>query len=470
MEAQMTKGSTVLLAEFCACLDRQDQPPEVRQRVRQLLLDYLGVALRGSRSPSGRIATKVALELGGPGPSTVLGTSQCTRPEWAALANGTSGHSIELDDVTQESSTHPGVAVIPAVLALAEARPDLADGWQAGMLAGYEVHMRLGEAFDAGEQYRAGFHTTGTCGAFGAAVATAVMRGLGPEGVSAAMGVVGGMASGSMEYLTHGTWTKRLNPGWAAHSGLVASALAAAGYQAPLTAIEGPFGFLHAYGRSPRPEAVTANLGSGLKLMETSVKLHACCRYMHASIDCALDLRSQLDGRLEQIQSIRAGVLSAGYEVVGAPIEAKRRPRNVVDAQFSIPFGIAVALVLGTTRLDAFTDEMLADPRVRALMGRIDTYTSEWIDEPYPREWRGDLEVTLRDGTMLKAQIGQPRGTADDPGAAAEVETKFREMVAPLFSDSSATALIAAVDHGDGSGILEVCRMARQPELVEMGR
>src|SRR5438876_1203265 len=197
--------------------------------------------------------------------------------------------------------------------------------------------MALGPA----AHYRRGFHLTATCGAFGAAAAAGAVLGLEAAAIAAALGIAGSQAAGSMEFLADGSWTKRFQTGWAACAGLHAAALAQAGFSGPATILEGRFGFLHAYSDG----ATTAPLAAheGYELMRTSVKPHACCRYMQGPIDAVLALRAAHRIEPDQVERVEVGMLAAGFPIVCEPAEAKRRPASVVEAQFSLPFGVAVA-------------------------------------------------------------------------------------------------------------------------------
>src|SRR5437763_10246304 len=249
------------LAEFCAGLRWAELDPEVQARTREVLLDLIGVALAGSRQPSSPPAARVALDLGGQGAATIIGTRQTTSAVWAALANGTAAHAVELDDVTTESSLHPGVAVIPAALALAEDIQAPPARMLEAIVAGYEVTMRVGNALNPASAYARGFHPTGVAGVFGATMAAGRLLDLRHDQLVHALGIAGTLASGSLEYLSDGAWTKRLNAGWAGHAGITAAQLAAAGFTGPSTVFEGRLGVLHAYTDAPLVDALLADLG-----------------------------------------------------------------------------------------------------------------------------------------------------------------------------------------------------------------
>src|SRR5262249_58528669 len=182
--------------------------------------------------------------------------------------------------------------------------------------------------------YRRGFHPTGTCGTFGAAAAVARLWGLEARPLARALGIAGSQAAGSMEFLADGAWTKRFHPGWAAHAGLHAAALAQGGFTGPATILDGRFGTVTGYSDAPRVDALRAP-GSP-EILRTSVKPHACCRYMQGPIDALLELRAGHAIDPETVTRIEVGMLAAGWDIVCEPAARKRRPTSVVDAQFSL--------------------------------------------------------------------------------------------------------------------------------------
>ena len=439
----MTTSRTLTqqLADFCAGLEWRGIPGDARERTKELVLDHVGVAIRGSATASG-LAVRRYIERQSGGRATVHGTTVRASAPWAALANGTGAHSIEMDDVTTESSLHPGVPVIPAALALAEEHGAGAAAFLEAVVAGYEVVVRVGNALGGAKAYGRGFHPTGVAGAFGAAVAAARVLGLDADGTTRAMGIAGTMASGSLEYLADGSWTKRLNAGWAAHCGVVAAELAAEGFSGPVTAIEGRDGALRMFTDDARPERLLADLGAPLQVMRVSIKPYGCCRYNHGLIDCVLQLRRE--GLVaDAVERMTLHVLSGGAALVADPIERKRDPRNVVDAQFSAPYAAAVMLARGAAGLREFTDDVIADPTVRALMARIDCVRDASLDAQYPQTWPAAVTVRTHDGRTLEARVSHALGEPENPVPRAALVERFVELTADAMDERSARDLAA---------------------------
>lgn len=448
------------LAAHCADLSWARLDPEVRRRTAELLLDFVGVAAGGTAVESSGPMARLLDNGQHHGQSTVFGRPGGFLPEMAALANGTAAHALELDDVTRESSLHPAVAVIPAALAVSEARSTGPVRLAEAIVAGYEVTIRVGNALGAESAYRRGFHPTGVAGAFGAAAAAGVVLGLDAHALSRALGIAGTMAAGSLEYLADGAWTKRLNAGWAAHSGVLAASLAENGFTGPSTAIDGRLGTLTSYTDDPRPERLVDGLGETPALMTVAIKPYACCRYNHGLIDGMLALRKEIGPDLDAVRRIRLGVLSGGALLVADPIDQKRHPRTVVDAQFSAPFAAAVAVVHGRAGAAEFTDAALADARIRSLMAKTDCVTSTELDEVYPDRWPATVMVEMRDGRTLERHVDYALGEPENPIPIKNLIDKFTAIARPLGLDEADAERILSFDQA--SSVAEVVAPLRR--------
>jgi len=432
------------LAAEVAVIASGPLPPTVMERAHALLRDYMGVALGGAGAESSVALRQGLAALGSTGDATVLGTGERLAPPQAALANGAAAHALEMDDTHQGGSIHLGATVFSAALAAAELAGASGAAVLRAAVGGYEVGARLAMALDPAAHYRRGFHPTGTCGAFAAAAAAGVLLGLDVPALAAALGVAGSQAAGSMEFLADGAWTKRLHPGWAACAGLHAAALARAGFRAPATILEGRFGFLHAY--SDAADARALGAGEGYELCRTSIKPHACCRYAQGPIDATLVLRAAHRLEPAQVARVEVGVLGAGYPIICEPPEAKRRPGSVVDAQFSLPFAVAVALVRGAASPAEFAPATLADPAVVALMERVVGVRDAGLDAAFPRAWPCWVRITLADGRTVEARVEHPRGDPENFPTAAECDAKFRALAARALAPRAVARLAAAVD------------------------
>ena len=422
------------IVHFLWALEPKQLSAEVFDRTKYLLLDYLGVAIRGSQAESSEAVYRMLERAGSPGPCTIIGEQMRTSPEYAALANGTAAHGIELDDTHQAGSIHLGVVMYSVAIALNECVPNTyMDGFVAAVVAGYEMAGRLGMAVQPKDHYELGFHPTATCGVFGAAVTAAKLLRLSEEQMLSAVGIAGSMAAGSLEFLADGAWTKRLHPGLAAQHGIQAALLAASGFRGPSTILEGRDGFLSSHCRKPKPELITDGFGDTFEILRTSVKPHACCRYMQTPIDALIDLVKKYDIRPDDVMQIEVAVLEAGWPLVCEPRGRKYKPESIVDAQFSMPFGAAVAMLYRAAGLDQFTEENLKSPEIRRMMGKVVLIKDVRIEKNFPAEWRSRVVVYLSNGQHYENYVRHPKGDPENPLSWEELLAKFRSLAAPVL-------------------------------------
>jgi len=431
-----TSQATAALARFAAGFELTALPQQAQRRLAQCLLDFIGVAA-GARvhADSTPAFVRAVTAFGAPdGPATVVGERRGFAPRDAALLNGTLAHSLDFDDTNLPSLVHAGAVVIPAALAVAER--DGADGTAllAAVAAGYEVACRIGLALGP-SAYARGFHPTAVAGLFGAVVAGAHLQGLGEDEIASAFGLAGSMASGSMQYLESGSWNKRLHPGLAAHNALLALELARAGVVGATRALEGPSGVLHSYCEDPRAEALTDALGERWLLAETGIKPYPACRLAHGAIDAAFAARERLRGELPADAALALRISPEAFAIVGGSAANKLAPQNVVDAQFSVYFLTAVALLDGAVSWASY--ERIGDRDVAAVIARLQVSADEDVASA-----GAVLALGSRD-TELELRVEQPRGEPDEALRWEDVEEKYRALAGAVF-DEDRCAQIAA--------------------------
>ena len=429
------------LVDFLARLQPQDLPAEVFDRTRYLLLDYLGVAIRGSREESSPPVYKMIQRL-----------DARALPGYRALANGTAAHAIEMDDTHNAGSIHLGVVMFSAALALAESLPDVSvERFTAAVVAGYEAAARVAMAVQPKEHYSLGFHPTATCGAFGAAVTASKLLRLTADQMLSAFGIAGSMAAGSMEFLADGAWTKRLHPGLAAQNGIQAAMLAAEGFRGPSTILEGRDGFLHGHSKRPIVELITEDLGESFEIMGTSVKPHACCRYMQGPIDGILALVREHDLQVDEILRIEVAVLEAGWALVAEPRARKYNPQSIVEAQFSMPFGAAMAVMYRAAGIDQFKEENVRSESVRRMMKKVVLTKDIRLEGNFPEQWPARAEIQLNDGRRFEKFIAHPKGDPLNPLSWDELIAKFKSLAAPVVGVDRCDELVTLI-RGSGLG------------------
>jgi len=434
------------IAQLCYELQFENVSDELQDRVKYLLLDYLGVAIRGAETESSipvhrfcRVRQYI------PGGVPVIATELRVDAPYAALAMGVAAHSLELDDVVNAASLHPAVSVMSAALAAGYLAKCSGQELIAAIVAGYEVTVKLGIALDPAAHYARGFHPTGTCGTLGAAVAAAKIFKLDRDGITNAMGIAGSQAAGSMEFLADGAYTKRFHAGWSAHGGLIAALLAKEGFTGPHSIIEGKFGFLHAYSGASDPEKVLAEWGSPYEVMNTSIKPHACCRYKQGAIDCILQIVNDNELSPADIEHVEVSILKAGFALVAEPPEKKMNPDSVVDAQFSMPFGAAVAIVNRSAFLDQYSMENVRSGAIRELMPRVSCTEDPEIEKEFPQKWPAKVEITSKLGKKYSAQLEYPKGDPENPLTWNEIIIKFQSLAATVFSNEACSTIVAQV-------------------------
>jgi len=437
------------LAGYCNRMKFNDLSDEVIDCAKYRFLDFISVACRGSTEDPSQTIFRFVGEMG-KGDGVIVGTRKKAPYLYSALANGTSSHSIEMDDVNNESSLHPGVVVFPSALAAGEMVGATGKLFILAVVLGYEVMIRLGTALGPQNSYKRGFHPTGTCGTFGSSVASSKILGLQEEEILNAIGISGSQAAGSMEYLAQGAWTKPFHAGWAAHSGMVAALLSRKGFKGPGSILEGRDGFLHAYSDGADPSKVLEGIGSGFHILQTSVKIHACCRYMHSPIDAVLKIIEENDLHPEQVKKVTLGVLRAGAPLIAEPIGSKYNPQSIVDAQFSMPFGAAAALLYGRAGLKEFQPATIRSKPVKEMMRKVACIVDPELDRTFPKQWRATAEILTEDQRRYSTTVEYPKGDPENPLSWKEMVERFHDLAGQIMKKDQRLKIVEAVKKLDG--------------------
>ena len=436
-----------LFARFCAGLSYEELPPVAIERVKHFFIDYIGIALHASALDSSQPVRRLAAQRPIPGGATLLGRPDPVNAHWAAFANGMAAHSMELDDTYLPGSIHNELFVFSPCLALAEEHGIGGKRFITSIVAGFEVACRVAAALQPAATNARGFHPTGTTGALGAAAAAGTLLGLDAEQMSVAIGVACSQAGGLLEFVTDGSWTKRFHGGWAAHAGIIAAELAQYGMTAPHTAIDGKFGYLYAYSGSAKPVLLEPGKGLDLAILHTALKYYPCNYYIQAVNDAVLQLAMRDDLRLEDVRSIVVHTVQAAMSLVCEPIEQKRSPKVMIDAQFSVPFNVALGLVSKRVSFVDFTPRNFAAPEIRRLMNLTTCRVDPALDAQYPAAWPARVEVNLADGRTLRASVQHAKGDPRNPLSQDEVIAKHRSIVAGIVSDQTDDAILDFILH-----------------------
>lgn len=413
------------LSRFALELSYEQIPAAVRDRAKHLILDSVGIALASTTYPFASVSL-AALEELGTGNSPVIGIGRRLALRDAVLMNGILVHGLDFDDTHSRGVIHATASSFPCALALAEREDKDGKALLVAYVAAMEVATRLG-AVAKGGFHQVGFHPTGLIGAFGCALAASRILGLDAEAATMAQGITLSMASGSLEFLEDGSWTKRMHPGWAGVAGITAATLARHGFVGPRGAYDGRFGLYASHLGTSFDQAdlglATENLGRAWQINEVAVKPIPACHFTHAAADAAAVLHKEHGLAAGDIRRVRVLVPQEVVKTVCEPVANKRNPANSYDAQFSIPYIVATGLVKGRFTLAELEEDALDDRAVLSLASRVDYE----IDpaSTFPRHYTGEVIVETGDGRTLRHREGVNRGCADRPLSNDEVVAKF---------------------------------------------
>ncbi|HSP95715.1 MAG TPA: MmgE/PrpD family protein [Candidatus Dormibacteraeota bacterium] len=453
------------LARFAADLHPADLPAPVVARVKRHLLDLLGVALAAAGEPfAARAREAVAALAGATGTATVIGAATRLPPAWAALVNGVLAHGLDFDDTHEEAVTHVSCSVAPTMLAAAECHGGDGAAALTALALGMESAVRIG-LVARGAFHDRGFHPTGVCGAYAASLVAGRLAGLDAARLAHALGLAGSMAAGTMEFLTDGSWAKRVHAGWAAHAGVTATALAAAGFSGPRATLEGRFGLYRSHLGAGEwdVDGVTRDLGRRWHLLDIALKPYPCCHMTHAFIDAAAALRGGRGGSpaplvADDLEAIECHIHPREMPVVCEPVAHKQTPQTDYDAKFSLPYTVASMFVRGHVDLDDFTPAAIADRAVLGLARRVTCLPDPAAD--YPRCFPGRLRVRLRDGRVFEHDEPVNRGSFLRPLGDADVGDKFRRNAARVLAPAQVDAVADAVERLDRAADLSALAAA----------
>jgi 2-methylcitrate dehydratase PrpD len=439
----MKLGATQKLARFAVNLSPRQIPPEVFERAKDCALDTVAVALYGSTKPWSRSVVEFIRESSSEGNATVLGQSWRARARQATLANGVMAHAFELDNVRQPGAgVHPGATAFLPALAVAEERMTDGKTLLAAFVAGCEVMSRIGVAAGNSLEKR-GFHAPGLTGTFGAAVTAGRLLGLNERQMINALGIAGSYSGGLMEFshCHEGAMVKRLHLGKAAEGGVTAALLAARGFAGPESVLEGKFGFCRTFSDSPNLSRLTHRLGQEFETLNICIKRCACHINAHAPIEALQQLREEIRFNPEDRQEL----VVAGIEKL-VTHHAIYQPKDLMMAQYSIPFCIALSLYFDPTDPECFDAKRLKDKKVLAAMRRVRLKVDSEIEQ---NGWDRAARVTVQLGKRKRHSrlVVHFKGTPQNPLSRSEVEDKARKLTRPILSQAQMGRLLEAVRH-----------------------
>lgn len=436
------------LASFAHGLAFGDLPKEVVDYAKLCILDAVGIAFASSRYEFAKRGAAAALEMDA-GNYVVMAHPFSLSMRDSAFLNALLIHGLDYDDTHLPGVVHATSSILPTVLACAQAEKSSGADLISSYVAGVEVTARLGMVAKGGF-HQVGFHPTGLIGAFGASVAAGKLMGLSKNGLAASQGIVGSMASGSLEFLETGAWTKRIHPGWAAVSAITAAKLAKHDFIAPDSIYEGRFGL---YASHLHPDVVrdislaTSGLGVDWEILRVAIKPFPACHFTHSFADAAIHLGTSEDFQPDDIEEIVCVVPEGIVKTVCEPAGRKLNPTSDYDAKFSLPYVVATSLIRKKFSLAELDDEALQDHVVAQLMAKV-SYRIE-SESDFPRVYPGEVVVRLRDGRELSKREAINRGADERPLSREDIIAKFTDNVKLVASAEAAERVMDEILHLD---------------------
>ncbi len=413
------------LARYVAETNYDGLPREVVEETKKFMLDTIGVGLAGVREPGcGEVVDLVRTWSSNVAGSTVIFYGDKASPPDAAFANSVLMHALDFDDTLDSSAMHTHVSSLPAALALAEVREGTSGkDLITAVCLGVDITCRIASAITTPLSWI----RTATCGSFGAASAAAKILQATEEEVLASLGVVYSQTAGNAQCLVDGGLVKRMQPGFSARSGVLSAALASRGVTGATNIFEGEYGFYNLYERGKViAERATESLGDHFGVMDLSIKPYPCCRMTHASIDAALELAGSHVIDPEGIEEVEVSVSRMVSDMVGVPFKVRANPQ--VDAQFSIPYTVAVALRNGSVTLtDFITDTIRTNSSVPELAQRVKAL----VNRELPDNDISTLHMTIRmrNGETFSHRVDALKGSPSKPLSFDECAAKFRSCL-----------------------------------------
>lgn len=452
----MSKLLATTIAEFCAGLTYADIPQNVRDAAMMHVVDLIGVCLAGANpsEESGMAARALVKKWSGADNSSIFGLDTRLGPDKAALLNGALAQALEMDDKHGSSLARPGSTVTPAVLAIAEAGDMNIKQAITATVAGYEVMIRLG--FVGGDRFLArGYHTSSLLGPFGSAAAIGNLTGASSSQIVDALGISGTFASGIQESTRTGSMSKILHGGWGAQAGMIALDLAQAGISGPESVFEGDFGFFQTH-LTPITGKLDfdkggAGYGQHWYLPETGFKPYPCCQLLHAFIEAVKQLLVEFESdgvTINDITAITCKLAEPGLTLVTEPRNRKKAPQTPHEGRFSLPFGVASALIDGEVSLETFRKERLGDDAVLKLAALVEA--EEDPDSDYPQHCPAILEIKAN-GKQYRAHVLHHPGCPEAPLLRDDVLDKFARNSGWKFGNSARNIgeALLDIDHNE---------------------
>lgn len=419
MKEAAVKDITSQVADYVLTTTLNDIPDDVRKEARRALVNYIGCALGGSQHEAMDITIKALAPYAGKSTANVLGRAERFDPLLASLLNGISSHVHDYDDTTPGNYIHPTSPVASALFAYASANKVSGKDFELAFILGFEVVSRIGNATYPAH-YDAGWHSTGSVGVFGAAVAIGKLLGLSQQQMVWAIGLAATQSAGLREMF--GSMAKSFHPGRSAQSGYTAALLAQGGFTAGIHSIEGPRGFAAVQSASYDLSIITKGMGVDFDLRVNAYKPFPCGIVIHPTIDACIQLRGQYKIDPNKIAAVRLRVAPLVKDLCD-----QKHISTGLEGKFSAYHAASIGLVRGKAGLAEFTDETVNDPVVSSVRAKTESIGDESISEDGVY-----VEVELVDGRKFSKQLEHSLGNLKQPLSDSQLEQKFRDQATVL--------------------------------------
>jgi len=450
------------LSEHIAGTDYADLPKPVVAAAKHLIIDSLAVGLAGSGESGVGPLVDLLREFGGKEECGVWLHGLKVPAMHAAQANAVMIHALDYDDTHDQAILHTGVDAVPVAFAMTEKRGKVTGKeFITAVTLGADMAARLCLA-NTVSMFERGWHYTTLHGNFNAAAVAAKLLKLDAATMANAFGLAYHQASGNLQGLKDGVLAKRMGPGFSCRNGILAVLMATKGITGARNVLQGVNGLFNVYHRGDyRPGVLVSELGRGFEVVNLSYKPYPCCRGIHPSVDAALALRQKHSIPADQIEGITANLSKSTKELLCDPLDVKRNPVTTVDAQFSIPWSVAAALVRGRVGVDEFTQEAIKDPSVLAVANRVQPNIDPSLNRMGVAPAR--LEIKMKDGRSWSFQVDHPYGSPENPMDTNAMAAKFRDCAAhavkPLTAKNTQRLLDLLLNLEDVADVAEIAQM-----------
>ncbi len=438
----MNTTHTRRIAEFVSGLTYDEIPPEVRERIKLLILDAIGCGIYGASQPWCTILQTTLGELDGTRTTSVWGTGLRLSSPHATLVNGTQVQGFELDDVHRQGVLHVGAVTLPALIAVGESHARLSGrDFLTAAVAGYEIGPRVGMCMGQ-EHIGQGWHSGATVGVFSAAAGAARGLGLDAEQTVHALGIAGTQSAGLMA-AQYGSMVKRMHAGRSSQSGLYGALLAERGFTGIIDVFEAPYGgFCTTFSRSSDLfdlDQLSAGLGQRFETMRIALKFYSCVASNHTSLDAIRAIQGRRPFTLDELDKIVIRGSQVTVDHVGWPY----RPEGLTSAQLNLPFCVATLLIEGDVFVDEFKPEAFCDTARMQLSKKVEVIHDPEITALGSKfRHKVCVEVHLKDGSVDEETREQPRGGEDAFAGATDIIAKFKKLSRATLSESRQADLI----------------------------